>query len=483
MLQPAQIFFVVQLFGFRAPTGRRFTEALYCIARKNAKSTLAAAILVTCLCLENTNGAQLLTAATTGDQAKIVWGIARRMVDARPDLKDSFGIETWSKAVSRYETGSTMKPINSKASTQDGLNPSHTTLDEIHAHKTADLLNVLRSAGGARGNPLWLFTTTEGYPNGGPWSDLRNFARMVLNRVIRADHFLVLMFTLDEEDEDHIFEERLWVKANPLIDTNPKLMAAIRKEAIDAKHMPSAAAEFRIKRANLPSSTSKGWVNLAKYNRCGGSFPLEELIGSPCYGAFDLASTTDMAAWWLLWLHQGWCVVAGRYWVPEAAVAYRTERKTVPYASWVQAGYITQTEGETVDYEIVKRDIIADYARFAPTRIGYDPWNAGSVANDLVAEGLPLEQFIQGPKSYHPAMKAFEVAYLSGKLRHAGHPVLRWNFANMVARYDVNMNMAPDRKKSADKIDGGQCVVMCFGLAESDESAGFDAYLANPVSA
>lgn len=483
MLQPAQIFFVVQLFGFRVPTGRRYTEALYCIARKNAKSTLAAAILITCLCLENVPGAQLLTAATTGDQARIVWGIAKKMIDARPDLKDTFGVETFSKAIARYETGSTMKAINSKASTQDGLNPSHTTLDEIHAHKTADLLNVLRSAGGARGNPLWMFTTTEGYPNAGPWEDLRNFARMILQRVLRADHFLAVIFSLDEEDEDRIFDESIWVKANPLIETNPKLMAAIRKEAIDAKHMPSVASEFKIKRANLPASTAKGWVKLGHYMRCGGTVPDEELAGSPCYGAFDLSSNQDMTSWWLLFLHQGMFVLRGRYWVPEAAVAYRTERKTVPYAGWVQQGLIVQTPGEVVDYQIVKRDILEDWGRFSPTKIGYDPWNAGSVANDLAAEGLPIEKFIQGPASYHPAMKAFEIAYLSGRLRHGSHPVLRWNFANLVARHDVNMNMAPDKKRSSDKIDGAQCVIMAFGLAETDDAAGFDQYLNNIVSA
>lgn len=483
VLEPPQIFFVVQLFGFRVPSGRRYTEALYCIARKNAKSTLAAAILVTCLCLENVPGAQLLTAATTGDQARIVWGIAKKMVHARPQLKETFGVETFSKAIARYDTGSTMRAINSKASTQDGLNPSHTTLDEIHAHKTADLLNVLRSAAGGRGNPLWMFTTTEGYENAGPWTDLRNFARMILQRVLRADHFLALIFALDEEDEEDLFNESKWVKANPLITTNLKLRDAIRKESIDARAMPSAMAEFRIKRCNLQSSVAKGWVQLSKYMRCGGTLPDEELIGAPCYGAFDLSSTTDMTSWWMLFLVKGLFVLRGRYWVPEAAVAYRTERKTVPYASWVQQGLITQTAGEVVDYDIVKRDILEDWALFAPRKISYDPWNAASVANDLAAEGLPIEQFIQGPKSYHPAMKAFEIAYLSGRLRHASNPVLRWNFANMVARYDSNMNMAPDKKRSADKIDGGQCVIMTFGLAETDDAAGFDQYLNSVVSA
>jgi phage terminase large subunit-like protein len=126
---------------------------------------------------------------------------------------------------------------------------------------------------------------------------------------------------------------------------------------------------------------------------------------------------------------------------------------------------------------------LQDFARFSPRKIGYDPWNAGSVANNLVAEGLPIEQFRQGPQTYHPAMQAFEIAYTSQALVHGSHPVLKWNAANLVDRRDVNMNMAPDKKRCADKIDGIQCVIMAFGLAAADDATGFDDFLSNPVSA
>ena len=160
-LEPAQIFFVVQLFGFRKlDGGRRFTQAVYATARKNAKSTLAAAIMISCLCLEPEPGAQLINAATTGDQARIVWKVAKAMIEKSPELRATFDVETFANSIARYDNGASYKPINAKASTQDGLNPSHTNLDEVHAHKNSDLFNVLKSAAGARKNPLWLYTTT-----------------------------------------------------------------------------------------------------------------------------------------------------------------------------------------------------------------------------------------------------------------------------------------------------------------------------------
>ena len=480
VLQPAQIFVIVQLFGFRKHDGtRRFTEVLYATARKNAKSTLAAAIMISCFCLENENGAQLINAATTGDQARIIWKIAKRMIEKRPQLRETFDVECFAHSIARYETGASFKAINAKASTQDGLNPSHTSIDEIHAHKTHDLMNVLRSAAGARRNPLWLYTTTEGYESPGPWPELRAYGKNVLDGVVTADHFLVILFMLDDDDDE--LEEKNWPKANPLIYVNPIIRDEMQKMALNARSMPSALGEFRIKRCNLPSAGASAWVNLRKWNKCGGPVDLERLAGVDCWGAIDLSSTTDMNSWRLLWLLDGHWYTWGRFWVPRDQVNQRTEGFRIKYDGWVNSGALQVTEGDVTDYSVIERDILADFARFAPLKIGYDPWNAGSLVNNLAAEGLPLELFIQGPKSYNPAMKACEVSYRRGELSHGDDPVLRWHMSNLIPRKDANGNEAPDRKRSPDKIDGACTLFMCYGvsLAESDgDAAGF---FAQPV--
>ncbi len=489
VLHPAHIFFLVNLFGFRDLQGnRRFTSALLAVARKNAKSTLAAGIMLYCLCFENEQGAQVLSAATTGGQARIVFNVAKQMVNMQPDLCDEFDLEVLANAIARYEIGGIFKPINSKASTQDGLNPSHVSLDEIHAHKTHDLLNVIRQAAGAREAPLYLYTTTEGFETPGPWPEIRAFGQNVLLNVVDADHMLVLYYAIDEEDDD--FDESKWIKANPLIDVNPLILREARKLAIEAQNMPGTLAEFRIKRLNRRSSSATSWTNLTKWRRCAGAFELDHMKGARCWGALDLASTTDMVAWRLLWLIGEMYYTWGRFWVPSEAVAHRTERKSVNYAGWVQAGFVSQCEGATIDYSIIKRDVVADIRRFNPAMIAYDPWNATQLINDLVEEeGIPaatpeepegLIQFIQGPKSYTPAMKLCETAYLNGNLRTGGDPVLTWHMSNVVPRYDVNMNVAPNKLKSPDKIDGACALFMAFGCAAipSDEE-NMDSYFAS----
>jgi phage terminase large subunit-like protein len=483
VLQPAQIFVLVQIFGFRKHNGaRRYSQVVLAMARKNAKTTLAAGILLSCFCLERENGAQVISAATTGSQARIVWEIAKKMIAKRPTLRAVFDVEAFANSIARYETQSVFKPINSKASTQDGLNPSVVNLDEVHAHKTHDLLNVLQSAAGARKNPLWLYTTTEGYESPGPWPELREFSKRVLEGVVVADHFLAVLWMLDDEDDE--LDERNWPKANPLIYVNPYILEKMRELAISAKSMPGTLAEFRIKRCNLPAAAARAWVNLRKWNRCGGAVDVDFLIrvGAPCWGALDLASTADLAALRWLWLWEEQWYTWGRFWVPEEAVKQRTESNRVPYGSWVEQGLIVQTPGDVTDYDVIEAAIVTDAARFSPHKIGYDPWNASDLVNRLTAQGLPMEQFIQGFKSYNPAMKGCARAYSAGKLSHGGDPVLRWNISNVVPRYDANMNEAPDRKRSAEKIDGATTLFMAYGLALAEQDEGdSDGFFSAPI--
>jgi len=489
VMHPSHILFVVQLFGFRNRDGtRRFTTALFAVARKNAKSFLCSAILLYCFCCEQENGPQVISAATTGSQARIVFNVAKRIVEKLADLREHFMLEAFANAIARYENGGSFKPINAKASTQDGLNPSHCGIDEIHAHKNHDLLNVLKSAAGARRNPLFLYTTTEGYESPGPWGEIRHFTKQLLQGMVQADHFLALYFAVDDEDKelgiaaDDDFDESKWIKANPLMEVNPLLMKEIRKEAVEAKSMPGRHAEFKIKRLNRPSAAAGGWVNLVKWKACNGTVDLEKLKNHPCWGGLDLASTRDIASFRLVWNVDGVIYTHGWRFVPSAAVGVRTERGLVPYQGWVQAGYLIEAGEEVTDYDAIYECILAAKRNFNIQLIGYDSWNAKQLTQKLHAEDVPMQEFIQGGKSYHPAMQALEVAYVEGNLAHGNDPVLNWCASNLIARTDQNMNTAPDRKKAPEKIDDMVALLMAIGVmtgVQENMKRTWDDYLAD----
>lgn len=478
VLHASHVFFLVNLFGFRKIEDgtRRFTSALFAVARKNAKSTLAAAVLIYCLCCENEPGPQVISAATTGAQARVIFNVAKKMVEKTPDLREMFGVEALANSIVNWDLAGNFRPINSKASSQDGLNPSHTGIDEIHAHKTHDLVNVLQSAAGARRNSLWLYTTTEGYDTPGPWPEMRHYARQVLDGVIedgQADHFLFVIYALDDEEgrvgepgyrpADEDFDEPKWVKANPLIEVNPVLLQKIREAAVDAKQIPSRHAEFKIKRLNRQSSTVRGWIDIPKWKRCGTAVDLKMLEGKECYGGLDGASTLDLMSFRLLWRIEDFYYTMGWRWIPGAALAARTERGTVPYQGWVQAGLLKITGDEAIDYAIVEKDILDVCARFKPKAIAYDSWNLRDLVARMKKAGLEMQEFRQGSKSYHPPMQELEQIYVTHRLATNGDAVLNWCASNIVPRYDENLAMAPDKKKSPDKIDDMCALLMAKG--------------------
>jgi phage terminase large subunit-like protein len=301
----------------------------------------------------------------------------------------------------------------------------------------------------------------------------------VLEGVVEADHLLALMFALDDEfgkegdpdyrPADDDFDESKYVKANPLIDVNPVLRREIAKAAINAKHMPSTHAEFRIKRLNRQSAGSNTWLNIERWKRCALPVDLKAMEDLDCWAAIDAASTTDIMAARFVWRKGKNVFTWGRRWVPAEAVAQRTERATVPYQGWVELGLITMQDGSVLDYPSIELELIPLFQRFRPLVVAYDPWNFRQTAKSLNDKGYPMQEFRQGPKSFHPAMKETERLYLQGALHHGGDPVLNWCAANVVPRYDDNLNMAPDRKKSADKIDDMVALFMGIGVMVGED--------------
>jgi phage terminase large subunit-like protein len=482
-LEPAQVFVLVNVFGWRQrafPKRRRFNTIYLEVARKNAKSTLSAIVALYCLTCEGERGPQIKCAATTGAQARIVFNLIREMVNRTPDVRDEFNLETFARTIACYENAGNVQPINAKASTQDGLNPHAAIIDELHAHKTRELFDVLRSARGARKNPLSWYVTTAGYVLEGVCYEQRKLLAKILEGLFDADHYFGVIYTID--DGDDIFDEAVWQKANPLI--NVLDVNELRQYATEARVSPESEREFKTKRLNVWTAAKGGWITLEKWLKCNGPANLEDArrLGIPVYMGLDLASVVDMTASGFAWRQDGRIKVAARYYVPEAMVLERKRRESAPYAEWIAEGWIVQTPGDVCDYPFVEADLEAQTSGLKVEEIAFDKWNAQEVSQRMIDKGAPMLEFIQGPRSYHPGMQALERAYLSGILDHGGNPVLNWNASNIVKREDVNKNGAPDRKRSQDKIDGLCAVLMALARMIAASGGSLDDFLNNPIS-
>src|SRR5512139_2470424 len=219
-LEPWQQFLLWTLFGWKRADGtRRFRTAYIEVARKNGKSTMGAGIGLYLLAADGEPGAEIYSAATKRDQARITHLEAVRMVRSSPMLKRR--IRTFRDNLNIEGTASKFEPLGADADTTDGLNIHGAIVDEIHAHKTREMWDRLDTATGARRQPLMFGITTAGYDRQSLCWTLNEYSKKVLDRVIDDDTFFGLIYTLDEGDDWQ--DEKTWIKANPNLNVSKKI--------------------------------------------------------------------------------------------------------------------------------------------------------------------------------------------------------------------------------------------------------------------
>ena len=163
VLEPWQCFVLTSVFGWiDAAAFRRFRKALIVIPRKNSKTTVAAIVGLYLLALDSEPGAEVYSAATTRDQAKICWDIAKRMAQRSPGFRDRYGVEALSHSIAMETAAAFFKPLSRDADGLEGLNPHEAIIDELHAHKTREVFDVLDEATASRRQPLMFIISTEG---------------------------------------------------------------------------------------------------------------------------------------------------------------------------------------------------------------------------------------------------------------------------------------------------------------------------------
>ncbi len=477
-LEPAQIFILSTVFGWRRKGSglRRFTMVYEEVARKNAKSTKTAGVSLYCLACENETGPQVLTVATTFDQAKKVFHPAKRMVEKTPDLQEAFSLIAWAKSIECKDNGGYMQPLHAKSKSQDGHNPHLVTLDEFHAHKDRGLFNVMRSAFGARKQPLMWIITTAGSDINGPCYEERAFATKVLEGTIVADHYFVIIFTLDRAEDygdgrkvgDDPFDETKWCKANPLLGAAVQL-SELRQYAIEAKSNPAAEGEFKTKRLNIWIGALSAWLNVTQWNLCGDpSLTLDDFAGLDCYIGADLSNVDDLSALVLAAIDgEGRLLVKPWFYVPEArleSVDTSVKQITELYKRWAAAGHLTPTPGDFIDHNVIEAQIRLIKAQLAARKATFDQWNSGLAMAARLNEdfGEPDNPFgvqmAKNARNYTDPAKAVEARVKAGpgRLRHDGNPVMAWMVGNAVADRRTDGSILPKKEtaNSANKIDG-----------------------------
>jgi phage terminase large subunit-like protein len=478
---------------------RRFSKVLLYIARKNGKTPLAAAICLYCLFFDGEIGAQIYSAASDAEQAALLFRHAVGMVQQEPALSKRAKVFTGigQRAITFEAENSSYKVVSAEAKSKHGFNPHVALLDELHM-MPRDLVMAFRTAlvSKTRKQPIIIYITTADTERESVCNEVHDYGKKVRDGVISDPAFLPVIYEVERDEADAIIDTpsgpkpgwqvpSVWRKANPNLGVS--VSEAALKAAID-EACNSPALEGEVKRFNLNVKTENvsRAIAMDRWHACAEGVEralvwraeaIERLAGRTCYVGLDLGSTQDLTALALVFPGEGRHVdVLPYFWVPGAGVEKKTHEYQALYRQWIRAGYITATDGQICDYQLVRADINKLNATF-PFALDEESGKP-ELAIDRLFQGAQLcsqlrdedgfepYAFGQGFLSMAAPTKDFLERVIAGEFHHGANPVLTWMAGNLCCKVDDAGSMKPQKPNSTNsplKIDGIVAAIMALG--------------------
>jgi phage terminase large subunit-like protein len=465
-LLPFQLKWIEAVYAEGDDAKRLVREAMLSVARGNGKTVLIAG-----LCLAHLIGpeseprGECYSAAATKEQAAIIFEEMAAWIRRVPWMNARCNVKAFHKTIDDAVTGSVYRALASDGASVHGLASSFVACDELAQWPKRELYDVLRTSMGKREEPLLIAIGTQSPYADNMMSELVDYAARVESGEIEDPGFHGQVYAAPEDAA--LDDPDAWAAANPALGLF-RSREELASECARAMRMPTREAAFRNLYLNQRVDAEPKAINPAEWASCGGPVDVEALRGRPCYGGLDLSSTRDLTAFVLYFPEEGVALVW--FWCPKHGLRERAETDRVPYDVWAKEGFITPTPGKAVDKAFIATHLAQLRNLYDIRGIAYDRWRIEELTPLLKQEGveLPLEPWGQNFASMAPAVDAFEQAMLSGHLKHADHPVLRWNASNAVYEQDASGNRKLNKARSRDRIDGLQALVMAIGLASQD---------------
>lgn len=449
------------------------------IPRKNGKSTLAGGLAIYLTAADGEPAAQVLAAATRKDQARYVFDPIKALCDRAPALRGH--VKPYQSKILHPASGSYFQVVASEGDALHGANVHGAVIDELHLHKTKDLVEAIETGTGSRSQPLVVKITTadEGKPNT-IYAQNRHYVEQLAKKIFRDETRYGVVFAVDRDADP--FSVATLKRANPGYGISPT-RNFLKGEAEAAKNDPAKLAAYKRLYLGIRTKQTTAYIDLKEWRANAGPGPIQDtdLLGRECYGGLDLGSVSDLTA--LCWLfpqpHGDGYDALWRIWTPEDNLD-ALDKRTAGSASklWVPQGWLQTTPGNVTDYAYIKKQILDDSELFSVQSVGFDRWNSSHLVTELMEQDVNMVRVGQGYMSMNPALK--EVSRLTKmgaagtlkdrrpRLRNGGNPVMVWMIDNLAVTTDPAGNVKPDKANSNEKIDGVSA--LCTAMFEAIEA-------------
>jgi phage terminase large subunit-like protein len=465
---------------------------------------------------EREEGAEVFSAATTRDQARVVFFVSQAMLRKMPEFCARFGVEVCAHSINQLSTNSFFRPLSSDANSVEGINPYFICIDELHAHPGRDLYDNLETANGKRAGSLLWAITTAGSDQAGICYEQHKYVCRILDGSAKDDSFFGIIFTIDDDDDWALVENIRKANPNWGVSVDP---AEIGQKLQKALQLASAQPTFKTKHCNVWVNADHAWMDMQRFRKCADpTLNEEDFLGLPCIVGLDLANKIDiLASLKLFWRDDEYPLpprdlssraersdgeagasgvegpalagvdddpkpkrhyyAFGTYWLPEARIE---QAQNSQYAGWVVEERIRTCPGEVNDFDQVEEAIREDGRRFDVREVAHDPWNAVEVVNHLQQEGMTMVEIAQVVKSLSEPMNELEAAVYDGRFHYNGDPVFEWAVSNVVAHRDRNGNLFPTKESAEKKIDPVSALLnamnRCMATAAEDGAGGVSVF-------
>lgn len=445
------------------------------LPRKNGKTTIAGGFAVYLTGADGEQGAQVLAVAASKQQAGYCFAPVKQIVESSPKLKAH--LKAFASKIVHPRTGSYFQVVASVGDLLHGANVHGAVIDELHVHKTRDVVDAVETGTGARSQPLIVTITTadEGRP-GTIYAEKREKLEKLARGVIVDFSFYGVVFAAAESETAlrelglDPFSEDAWKRANPGYGVSPT-KAFLEEEATNAKESPASLARFLRLHLGIRTKQATRYIRLEAWDASAGVVDETALEGRECHGGLDLASVDDVTA--LCWLfpdrpndtyHALW-----RCFLPADRLPDLNRRTAGAADVWVRQGFLTTTPGAVLDTAAVSKQIDDDATKFKVLTIGYDRWGANDVTKKAGDGGLTMVGVGQGYGSLSASLKEILRLTLVKRLLNGGNPVMRWMVDNLAVAMDPSGNVKPDKAAAADKIDGVSALVTAMKECQDAE--------------
>ena len=482
-LEPWQCFIFTTVFGWvhRESKLRRFRKALIVIPARNSKSTTAAIVGLYLLALDGEPGAEVYSGATTRDQAKIVWDVANKMVRKLPEFQTRYGVHALAHSIVVEDQAAFFKPLSRDVDSMEGLNAHGVIEDELAAHKNREAHDVLDERTGSRRQPLTWMISTEGDNPIGVFAEQVDYLKEILGGTHTDDSYFGVYYTIDSAYD--WTSREAWVCANPNFGVSV-FEDDMRSRCLRATKNPASQASFLTKRLNVRQGAGEAYINMMawktvclalsnspwaerdKRDKAGlpiSGLSLDQFEGEECVLALDIATKRDLNAKMYLFREGRYFALFGKFYCPEFQLEKASGNPHYDvYKGWAEAGLLTVTSGNVIDFDLMEADLIEDAQRFMVREVAFDPWQAQELANKMKNEGLKMVEVPMQVRYLSEPMKNMQALIDEGRIKHDGNLITTWCMGNLMAKEDFKENVFPRKARNQSKIDAAVATIMAL---------------------